>query len=92
MLFGPAEETDEDLEAAVNDVFIQLGEKPRCDDVIRLGKTASTGGSKTARPVKVTLPSSAHVSAVLSKASRLKGCLSALTDLLTSESYRGNSY
>ena len=72
MLFGLAEETDEDLEAAVNDLFIQLGEKPRCDDVIRLGKTASTGGSKTARQVKITLPSTTHVSALLSKASRLK--------------------
>ena len=98
MLFGLAEEPDEDLEAAVTDVFIQLGEKPRCDDVIRLVKMTRTGDSKTARPVKVTLPSSAHVSAVLSKASKLKDCsrysgyLSALTDPLTSESYRGNSF
>ena len=33
MLFGLDEEPSEYLKAVVTDVFVQLGEKPRCEDV-----------------------------------------------------------
>ena len=66
LVFGLAEE--ETAEQAVTDLFLELDEKPRVEAVNRIGEKNSTA----ARPVKVTLSSTASVNTILARSSRLK--------------------
>jgi hypothetical protein len=66
LVFGLADE--ENVEQAVSELFLELGEKPRVQAVNRIGGKCST----PARPVIVTLASATSVNEILSKTSRLK--------------------
>lgn len=68
MVFGLAEETDEQLGDKVSDVLQTIGEKPRIE-VCRVGNRDVT---KPGRTVKVTLSSSVIVNQILSKARNLR--------------------
>ena len=70
MLFGLEELDEEQIYDRVNEVFGDLGEKPRFE-AQRLGKRSS-GDAKKVRPVKVNLPSSAVVTQLLKKARNLR--------------------
>ena len=68
MIFGLQEETDENVNDAVGEVFHVLGEKPRVE-ACRLGSNKS---DKSMRPIKVTASSAAVVNQILSKARKLR--------------------
>ncbi len=82
MLFGLCEDKHEgeQLNRKVSAVFEELGEKPKFD-AIRLGKKST--GSKTPRPVKVSLTSSASVQQLLVKARGLRQSTSHRTVFIT---------
>ena len=68
LVFGLTEEEEENIEEAVSNIFLELGEKPRVQAVNRLGGTGAEG----TRPVKVTLGSATSVNQILSRTGRLK--------------------
>ena len=72
MIFGLAEEEDEQLSDRVGKVFEEIGIKPRVE-ACRLGKLRQEG--KT-RPVKVTVSSATVVNSVMLRARELKHCFS----------------
>ncbi len=65
-MYGLQENTEENLEANLADIFMQLREKPYISHCERLGK------SKSARPVKVTLSNSDAVRSVLMRSHFLR--------------------
>lgn len=67
MVFGLAEEVEEDIVSKLRDVFEELGEKPRVE-ACRVG-AAVTG---KVRAVKVTLGNAALIQQVLAKSRRLR--------------------
>ena len=67
IVFGLEEDTEEDLEEKLGEVFLELGEKPNVE-AIRLG----TRAADASRPVKVTTSSSTCVNQILRKRTALK--------------------
>ena len=72
IVFGLAEEQNENLEIVVSEVLQQLDEKPKIE-VTRLGQAVKTGDCRNVRPVKVTFINSLIVRKVLNKSKDLKG-------------------
>ena len=68
VVFGLAEEEQEDLNSKVNVLLEQLEEKPKIMNCCRLGKSKS----HLARPIKFSVSSSNIVYQILSKAKKLK--------------------
>ncbi len=68
MIFGLQEDDDEKLENKVNEIFQELGEKPK-HTASRVGRNADTD---ICRPVKVVLTSSNHANQILMKSGTLK--------------------
>ena len=68
MIFGLCEEDDEQLESKVDQVFQELGEKPKVA-VSRVGRCTV---AEKCRPVKVELKNSNSVYQILVKSGRLK--------------------
>ncbi len=71
MLFGLPDSLNEQLTDKVNEVFQEIGEKPRFE-ASRLGFSSSSGSSKKVRPVKVTFSSSTIATQILSRSRNLK--------------------
>jgi uncharacterized OsmC-like protein len=69
MIFGLKEE--QELEISLNEVLMQIGEKPVVHHYERLGKIA-TGSNPKPRPVKLTLASTHSVEAVLRRSHLLQ--------------------
>ena len=72
MVFGLSEEAgegEEQLVSKVEEVLLEIGEKPRVE-AIRLGTSSNSASTRT-RPVKVTVGSSLAVNQILAKAKRL---------------------
>ena len=69
MVFGLAEEKDEQLSTKVSEVFEHLGQKPKIEVISRVGKQRSDA---VARPVKVSLSSLSVVQTILSKSKNLR--------------------
>ena len=69
MVFNLAEEENEQLNAKVEDILLELEEKPKID-ACRLGQRDSE--NTKVRPVKVTLSNSVAVSQILAKARKLR--------------------
>ena len=74
LVFGLQEKEGESIEQVVNELFLELGEKPRVQAVNRLGVRGKGGeeGRSNCRPVKVTLVSATSASQILSCTGRLK--------------------
>ena len=70
MIFNLPESENEDLNSAVGELFLSIGEKPRVE-ACRLGSVSGKSG-KTVRPVRVSVASSSIVGQILSKARKLK--------------------
>ena len=68
MVFGLPEKSNEDIKAAVGELFTAIGEKPKID-ACRLGKKKP---DNAVRPVKVTATSSTVITQILSKAKQLR--------------------
>ena len=67
IIFGLAEEKNQDLEQQIAEVFQHVDEKPRIVEAERLGRPAE----EKIRPVKVTLSSSSAVTAIIRQGYRL---------------------
>ena len=72
LIFGLAEQDEENIEQTVSELFLELGEKARVQAVDRLGVMRAEGASKDCRPVKVTLASATSVNQILTRTGRLK--------------------
>ena len=74
MIFGlPEDPKDTDrLDEQVADIFAALGEKPRVEATIRLGKVTADRGRSKPRAVQVTLSGSAIVHQLITKAKALR--------------------
>ncbi len=70
-MFGVPDSVNEQLTEKVNEVFLDIGEKP-CFEVIRLGRHSSSSSPRKARPVKVTFSSSSIATHILSRSPNLK--------------------
>jgi hypothetical protein len=68
MIFGLPEQENEQLESVVNEVFQEIGEKPRVE-ACRFGKPKS---SNVARPVKVTAACATIINQILAKSRSLR--------------------
>ncbi len=72
LVFGLAEQQEENVEQRVSEIFLELGEKPRVMAANRLGGMNSDKRSKDCRPVKVTLASATSAHQILTSTGRLK--------------------
>ena len=68
VIYGVEEKEDETLETHVDKVLAEINEKPRVQDVCRIGQLRNG----KCRPIKLTLSSPDHVSEILRKAKRLR--------------------
>ena len=68
ILYGIQEKAEENLKEEVENVLIEIGEKPVVKDCTRVGQKRDD----VPRPVKFTLSSTDHVSQVLRNAKRLR--------------------
>ena len=74
MVFGLQEAKDENLHVKVNELLLELDQKPKIE-VRRIGSGPKKTTDKTVtRPVKVTVKSSTVVQEVLKRAKLLKDC------------------
>ena len=70
MLFGVAEQHDEDTKAVVEDIFSGVGEKQHFVDCVRVGKKGSGGKS---RPIKVRMRNANSATQAIVSGRKLRG-------------------
>ena len=68
VIYGVDEKQGESLDTKVKEILAEIDEKPRVQDVCRLGQVSEG----KCRPIKLSLSSPDHVSEVLRKAKRLR--------------------